>query len=116
MKGEKNMSIQSNQTTIYIGLNDRETGVQKFDSNKYISLLKNICRNYKIGFSFQKISGGYFHEDGRFTDENALILQLIAVPEHTINEIARDICVFFNQESVMITSSPTSVVFIQDTI
>lgn len=110
------MSIQSNQTTIYIGLNDAETGDQRFDSDKYISILKYICRNYKIGFSFQEISGGYFHEDGRYTEENALMLRLVDVPENTITEIARDICIFFNQESVMVTTSPTSVVYIKDKI
>lgn len=110
------MSIQSNQTTIYIGLNDAETGVQKFDSDKYISILKNICKNYRIGFSVQEINGGYFHEDGRYTDENALMLRLIDVPEQIVTELAKDICVFFNQESVMVTSSPTSVIFIQEKI
>ena len=113
---EKKMSIQSSQTTIYIGLNDGMTGVQKFDSNMYISTLKYVCRSYKIGFSFQEISGGYFHEDGSYTEENALMLRLINVPEQTIIEIAKDICVFFNQESVMITTSPTSVVYITDKI
>lgn len=110
------MDSQSNQTTIYIGLNDSVTGVQRFDSTKYISTLKYVCRNYKVGFSFQEISGGYFHEDGRYTEENALMLRLLNVPEHTINEIARDICVFFNQESVLVTTSPTSVVYITDKI
>lgn len=108
------MSIQANQTTIYIGLNDGVTGVQKFDSTKYISTLKYICRSYKIGFSFQEMSGGYFHEDGRYTEENALMLRLIDVPEQTIFEIAKDICMFFNQDSVMVTTSPTSVVYISD--
>ena len=110
------MSIQSNQTTIYIGLNDAETGVQKFGSDKYISILKNICKNYRIGFSVQEINGGYFYEDGRYTDENALMLRLIDVPEQIVTELAKDICVFFNQESVMVTTSPTSVIFIQEKI
>ena len=110
------MGIQSIQTTIYIGLNDAETGVQRFDSEKYISTLKTVCRNYEIDFSVQEISGGYFHEDRHYTEENALILRLIDIPEQTINELAKDICVFFNQESVMVTSSPTSVVYITDKI
>lgn len=110
------MRRKSYQTTIYIGLNDGVTGVQNFDSSKYISTLKYVCRNYNIGFSFQEISGGYFHEDGRYTEENGLMLKLIDVPKKTINEIAKDICVFFNQESVMVTTSPTSVIFIQEKI
>jgi hypothetical protein len=111
-----NMKIQTNQTTIYIGFNDSETGIQKFDSDKYASILKNICRNYKIGFSVQKLSGGYFFDDGRYTEENGLMLRLIDVPEQTVTELAKDICVFFNQESVMVTTTPTSVVFIKDSI
>ncbi len=110
------MSIQANQTTIYIGFNDAQTGVQKFESDKYLSTLKYMCRNYKIGFSVQELSGGYFFEDGSYTEENGLMLRLINVPEKTVTELAKDICIFFNQESVMVTTTPTSVVFIQDKI
>ena len=102
--------------TIYIGLNDSETGVQKFDSAKYLSILKNACRSYKVAFSIQEISGGYFHEDGRYTEENTLMLTLIDVPEQIVIELAKDFCAFFQQESVMVTSSPTSVIIIKETI
>ena len=110
------MNHLSKQTTIYIGLNDSETGVQKFDSAKYLSILKNACRSYKVAFSIQEISGGYFHEDGRYTEENTLMLTLIDVPEQIVIELAKDFCAFFQQESVMVTSSPTSVIFIKETI
>ena len=110
------MNNQSKQTTIYIGLNDSETGVQKFDSEKYLSILKNSCKNYNVAFSVQEISGGYFHEDGRYTEENTLMLMLIDVPEQIVNELAKDLCAFFHQESVMVTTSPMSVVFIKETI
>ena len=108
------MNDQSIQTTIYIGLNDSETGVQKYDSENYLSVLKNECRNYHISFSVQVINGGYFHEDGRYTEENGLMIRLIDVSEQISTELAKDLCVFFNQESVMITKSPTSVVYIQE--
>jgi len=110
------MKNQSTQTTIYIGLNDSVTGIQKFDSKKYLSILKNACRNYRIAFSVQEINGGYFHEDGRYTEEKTLMLRLIDVSEEIVTELAKDICAFFNQESVMVTSSPTSVVFIKEKI
>ena len=110
------MNRQSKQTTIYIGMNDSETGVQKFESEKYVSILKNVCKSYKVGFSIQEINGGYFHEDGRFTEENALMLTLIDVPEQTVIDLAKDLCAFFHQDSVMVTSAPTSVVFIKETI
>ena len=110
------MDNQSKQTTIYIGLNDSETGVQKFDSEKYLSILKKECKNYKVAFSVQELNGGYFHEDGRYTEENTLMLMLIDAPEQIVEELAKDLCAFFHQESVMVATSPMSVVFIKETI
>lgn len=110
------MNLQTNQTCIYIGLNDSETGVQKFATEKYLSILKNVCRSYRVAFSVQVINGGYFHEDGRYTEENTLVLTLLNIEEKTVIEIAKDLCAFFNQESVMVTSAPSSVIFVKEKI
>ena len=104
----------SHQTTIYVGLNDSETGVQKFGTEKYLSILKNVCRSYRVAFSVQLINGGYFHEDGRYTEENSLRLTLMNVPEQEVMEIAKDLCVFFNQESVMVSSLTTSTICVNE--
>ena len=105
---------QLKQITIYIGLNDSETGVQIFDTEKYLGILKNVCRSYRVAFSVHRINGGYFHDDGRYVEENTLALMLIDTPGETVMEIARDLCVFFNQESVMVTTAPCSVVFVSE--
>ena len=97
MRGSS-MNQQPTQTTVYIGLNDSETGVQKFESQKYVSVLKNVCRMYKVAFSVQEIKGGYFHEDGRYTEENSLKLTLMDVPEQT--------CVPFSIRKVLWSPSP----------
>ena len=104
------------QATIYVGLNDRITGVQKYDTEKYLSILKNACRSYRVAFSVQMLNGGYFHEDGRYVEESTLVLRLVDVPSDTITEIAKDLCVFFNQESVMVTLNETSVIFIKENL
>ncbi len=106
----------SQQTTIYVGLNDSETGVQKFGTEKYLSVLKNVCKSYHVPFSVKVINGGYFHEDGRYTEENTLMLTLIDIQEPIVMEIAKDLCAFFHQESVMVSASPASVVFIRETL
>ena len=110
------MENRSYQTTIYVGLNDGDTGVQKFSTEKYLSILKNVCKSYRVAFSVQQINGGYFHEDGRYTEENTLALMLIDVPRETVMEIAKDLCAFFNQESVMVTTAPSSVIFVHESI
>ena len=69
-----------------------------------------------MAFSVQVINGGYFHEDGRYTEENTLVLTLLNIEEKTVIEIAKDLCAFFNQESVMVTSAPSSVIFVKEKI
>ena len=105
-----------NETKIYVGLNDSETMIQKHDTEKNISVLKIVCQSYHVAFSFCVQRGGYFHEDGRFTQENTLVLSMIDADSTTVNEIAKDLCAFFHQESVMVTESPIKAYFVKDDI
>ena len=101
-QGEKTMV----EARIYVGLRDRDSHEQRYDTEKYRSILKNVCKNYQAPFSLQVIEGGYFHDDGSWVDENTLLITLIDTPQKTVYEIARDVCTFFHQESVMITCTP----------
>ena len=104
------------QHTIYIGLNDPVTGQQKFDTAKYVDILKHVCQSYHVAFSYHELDGGYFYENGEFTQEHTLALMLVSANKDTVNNIAKDLCAFFNQESVMVTSSPCSVVFVKENL
>ena len=102
------------ETKIYIGLNDAETLTQIHATEKYIGILKNVCRSYQVPFSFSTVEGGYIHEDGNYTQENTLVISLIDVDKEIIDEIAKDLCVFFHQESVMITEGSIRTYFIKE--
>ncbi len=102
------------QTSIYVGLNDADSHEQKFETNKYVSILKNVCYSYHVAFSMHTVDGGYFHEDGSYVEERTLVLTLLDVPDATAREIAADLCAFFHQESVMVTSAPAEVFFVHD--
>ena len=104
------------ETRIYVWLNDSETMTQMFDTEKYTRLLKEVCKNYHVAFSFAEEQGGYFHEDGRYTQENTLVISLIDADKAIINEIAKDLCVFFHQESVMITENIVKSYFVKETL
>ena len=101
---------------IYVGLNDSETKEQKFTTEKYTDILRDVCRNYRVAFSFTVAGGGYFHEDGSYVDETSLILTLMGADEETAAEIAKDLCVFFHQESVMVASSAAETYFVEERI
>ena len=102
------------KTDIYIGLNDKDTKTQKFETSKFVSILKNVCINYKVPFSFNVIEGGYIHDSGEYTQETTLTLTLLGVEKDVIEEIAKDLCVFFHQESVMITENAVRAYFVNE--
>ena len=104
------------ETKIYVGLNDSVTEKQLFDTEKYVKILKDVCFAYHTPFSFGVIEGGYIHENGDYTKETTLELTLIGAKKNTINEIAKDLCAFFNQESVLITENHIRSYFIRESL
>ena len=104
------------ETKIYVGLNDSVTKNQIFETEKYISILRNVCFAYHMPFSFDVEEGGYIHENGEYTKETTLILVLIDAKKETVNEIAKDLCAFFHQESVLITEDRVRTYFVSETL
>lgn len=104
------------QTTIYIGLNDSVTKTQILETEKYIKILKDVCCAYHTSFSFDVIEGGYIHDSGEYTKENTLQLTLIDVEKKRVEEIAKDLCAFFHQESVLITESTIRSYYVRESI
>jgi hypothetical protein len=100
-----NEKMMMTETRIYVGLNDAETKKQIYETKKYLSLLKNVCKSYNVAFSLEVEEGGYFHNNGEYTEETSLVLILIDADKEVVKEIANDLCTFFNQESVLITEN-----------
>lgn len=102
---EEDGVVRLTETRIYIGLNDAVTKKQMFETEKYLDVLKTVCRSYHVPFSVNKEQGGYFHEDGTYTEENSFVLLLIGTEREVVKNIAKDLCTFFGQESVMVTEN-----------
>ena len=60
--------------------------------------------------------GGYFHDDGEYTEETSLVLTLIDADSETVQDIAKDLCAFFRQESVLVTENCISGQFINEAL
>ncbi len=104
------------ESKIYIGLNDLTTNTQLFENEKYIRVLRNVCYSYKVPFSFGVQEGGYIYENGEYALETSLVLTLIDVKKDVVNDIAKDLCAFFHQESVMVTENEIQVHFVSETL
>lgn len=55
--------------------------------------------NVSIGNFFK---GKYTANSGKIFDENSLSVEMIGIPESVLNDIARDLCKTFNQETVLV--------------
>lgn len=111
---ERGATLEESQ--VYIGLNDSETREQKLETGYYVSTLKQVCRKFGVPFSFDVVEGGYIHDDGEYTEEKSIALTFIDVPQETVDEIAKEICVTFHQESVLITTDRIHVRSIRETL
>ena len=103
-KALRDMSTTIEESQIYIGLNDSETKQQKLATDRYAAILQEICRDFGVPFSFNVIDGGYIHDDGEYTEEKSIVLTFIDLPQETVDKIAKEVCVLFHQESVLVTT------------
>ncbi len=104
------------ESRIYVGLNDGITNTQLFENEKYISVLRNVCYAYRVPFSFSVQEGGYLYENGDYAKETSLVLTLIDADQSVVNDIAKDLCAFFHQESVLITENPVRTYFVHESL
>ena len=102
------------ETKVFVGLNDQDTMKQKFETDRYLNVLRNICKNYGVAFSFTTAEGGYIHDNGEYTQENSIIITLIDTDKKVIDEICKDLCVFFHQESVLVTETEIQSYFVRE--
>ena len=104
------------ESKIYIGLNDVTTNTQLFENEKYIRVLRNVCYAYKVPFSFNVQEGGYIYENGDYARETSLVLTLIGAEKDVVNDIAKDLCAFFHQESVLITENSIRAYYVKENL
>ena len=102
------------EITISVGLNDAATKRQEYQTEVYVDVMNHVCQSYHVPFSFIVSEGGYFHENGDYTQEKTLVIALLDPEKGVADAIAKDLCVFFHQESVLITESKVRAYFIKD--
>lgn len=88
--------------SLYLGLNDKDTKTQKVDTLEAYKILCNLLKSYNVeGFTVYNAHGFYVHDDGTFTVENTLKVELMFIDEITIDEIIKQLKIIFNQESII---------------
>lgn len=88
--------------TLYLGLNDKDKKVQLINTIEAYKICNNILMHYTDGATVFEASGIYRHEDGTFTIEKTLRIELLFVDKKTVLNIVDDLKKAFNQESIAV--------------
>lgn len=88
--------------SLYLGLNDKDTKTQKIDTLEAYKILCNLLKSYNVeGFTVYNAHGFYMHDDGTFTTENTLKIELMFIDEKIVDNIIKQCKITFNQECII---------------
>ena len=94
--------------TLSIGLNDKDTKIQKISTIEAYKMVENILMNNTIeGFTIYEAKGVYKHENGEIVKENTLRVEIYDFDNTLANKIIASIHTIkavLNQESVALES------------
>lgn len=85
-----------------VGLNDKDTKLQKIDSIEAYKIVENTLLNNGLdGYTIYQGKGLYKHDNGTITQENTLIIEVIFTTDDIINKVITILKQVLNQESIL---------------
>lgn len=88
--------------TLYLGLNDKDKKVQLIGTLEAYKICNNILLHYTDGATIFEANGIYKHEDGSYTIEKTLRIELLFINAKTLTQIIADLKKAFNQEAIAV--------------
>ena len=100
------MLLEKAQTTkkytLYLGLNDKDTKTQKFDTITSYKITQDIILNHTDGATISLNDGIYTYKNGEIIIEKTLKIELLFINEIKTKAIIQELKERFNQESIAI--------------
>lgn len=95
------MELSKNYLSVYyIGLNDKDLHIQRYDNSTYIKMLRNILIENNVE------SYTYYIVNGMFKDEQETTIKLEILNSGLSDEVIETIKTVFNQECIMDLTLP----------
>ncbi|MBO8472518.1 MAG: DUF3574 domain-containing protein [Bacteroidetes bacterium] len=88
--------------TLYLGLNDKDSKVQKISTLEAYKVVSNLIATKFDGGTIFEAKGIYKHDNGVIVTENTLRIELLFAPENEVRELVKTLKVIFNQESIAV--------------
>ena len=94
--------------TLYLGLNDKDKKIQVINTLECYKIATNIIMSYTSGATIFEANGIYRHNNGEFTIEKTLRIELLFIEKEQVMEIVNELKRVFNQESIAIQEQTIS--------
>ena len=88
--------------TLYLGLNDKDKKQQLISTIEAYKICNNILLHYTDGATIFEANGIYKHDNGQYTIEKTLRIELLFIEEKDVKEIVKSLKQAFNQETIAI--------------
>lgn len=88
--------------TLYIGLNDKDSKVQKISTVEAVKIVTNLCTTFTDGATIFEADGVYKHDDGTIVIEKTLRVELLFIDKQSVRQIVNTVKQILNQESVAV--------------
>lgn len=98
--------VQSQMTpeyTLYIGLNDKDSGDSAYTYEEAAAIIDSVCKKYFDGYTLYPASGRWFDPSGNLVHENTIVCHIITdADEETIGKTVDELLEVLNQYSIMV--------------
>ena len=99
------------QYVMYIGLNDKDTYEQIIPTEEAKAIVDEICFRYLDGYTIQDAQGSWVDEKGNATHEQTIVCYFNGADESAVANIADEILVRLNQNTVLIEKDEISMTY-----
>lgn len=93
--------MNTTKTTLYVGLNDKDTKTQKVDTMEAYKIVTTYISGVTDGCTIYNANGVYRHDDGSIVIEDTLRIELFEDDPAVIDGIITTLKRLLNQESII---------------
>ena len=87
---------------IYIGLNDKDSGVQEKPTEEILDIVNHICVKYLRGYNIKESIGYWRDDNGQPCNEKSIVVSFNFIEDKNVHVMANEIVKTLNQECVFI--------------
>ncbi len=88
--------------TLFVGLNDKDSKQQEVHTLDAYKIISNMASKMFEGCTISEATGVYKHQDGTFTTENTIRVEILFTSTEQVKPFVADLKKVLNQETIAV--------------